>query len=221
MRAVFLLAPLVVLVMAPAASADETEGTCGAWDIEYSLSTHLRITDTPMGKGDGVFVVGPGTIVLRFDDAGGHPGGRARMLRYDNRSHFRIDAKALGMSSVIVTDATSHATPNACGVAADGVLDDQKLRWTTPVHGYHTDGSIDCSGSLCGLLGAPPKGTSGIHIPPSEVRLHDLAIASSLETFTMPYTLVSKTKEPQQTAFVSMAGREVKRTCVPAPKPCP
>jgi hypothetical protein len=220
MRAISLL-PIALLAIAPVASAEETVESCDAWEIEYSLTTHLRITDTPMGKGDGVFVVGPGTIVMRYDDAGGRPGGRARMLRYDTRSHFRIDARALGMSSVIITDTMSHATPNACGIAADGVLEDARLRWTTPVHGYHTDGTIECSGSLCGSFGAPPRGMSGIHIPPGEVKLHDLAIANDLETFTMPYTLVAKTKEPQQTAFVSMAGREVKRTCVPAPKPCP
>jgi hypothetical protein len=221
MRAILLLVPIALLGSTRAASAEETAESCGAWDIEYSLTTHLRITDTPMGKGDGVFVVGPGTVVMRFDDAGGRPGGRGWMLSYDTRSHFRIDARAFGMSSVIITDAMSHATPDACGIAADAVLDDAVLRWTTPVHGYHTDGTIDCSGSLCGSFGAPPRGTSGIHIPPGEVKLHDLAISNDLETFTMPYTLVSKTKEPQQTAFVSMAGREVKRTCVPAPRQCP
>jgi hypothetical protein len=204
-------------------NAEETAGSpsCGAWELEYKLDANLRLTQTPMGKGNGLYKIGPGRMVLRFDDKGGRPGGNVKMLSYEMTESFTITAKTIGFTTTVVTDSKSRATPNACGVAADGVLNENKLTWTGPVHGYRTDGTLDCSGSLCGTFGAPPPGKSPHHIGPNEVQLHPFEMSGNLETFTMPYTLVSKTKQPQQTAYVAMSAREIKRTCVAAPRPCP
>lgn len=175
-----------------------------------------------MGKGNGTYKIGPGTALLHFDDQGGQPGGHVRLISYTMKEQFTITAKTLGFTTTVVTDSASRATPDKCGVAADGTLSpDDKVVWSTKVHGYRTDGTLDCNGSLCGTFGAPPSGKSELHIGPSEVQFRPFEMSKDLKTFSMPYTFASKTKSPQQTAYVAVSGREVKRTCVPAPKQCP
>ena len=143
---------------------------CGAWEVEYTLSEKLRLSDTPMGQGNGAYDVGPGRVVLRFEDQGGQPGGRVEMASYDVRQHFRIDAKTAFWSTHVSTDAHTRGTPDACGVA-EGVLRGSTLAWSSPVRGYRSDGTVTCDGSLCGKFGAPPRGESELHIGPDPVTL--------------------------------------------------
>lgn len=192
---------------------------CGAWEVEYTLSENLRLSDTPMGKGNGTYAVGPGRVVLRFEDVGGRPGGRVEMVSYGMREHFHIDSKAVFWGAHVTTDAETHATPGACGVA-EGVLRGTTLDWSVPVRGYRTDGMIDCDGSLCGRFGAPPAGRSELHIGPDAVMLRPFQFSPDMKTFTMPETLTSKTQMPQQTASAAISGREVRRTCLPAQATC-
>src|SRR5690349_8007757 len=77
------------------------DGDCMVWEINYDLTTsEFEISDTPMGAGDQVNVVmepyddddhiGPGNMVLRFNDAGGMPGGNVYMYSYFMDLEFTI-----------------------------------------------------------------------------------------------------------------------------------
>jgi len=215
--AVLLPLGLCAIAVAPTSSADDP-APCD-WQLEYSLAANLKLTDTPMGEGNGVYPVGPGRVVLRLQDRGGQPGGSAQLLEYRMREHFTVHSKTLFWTTTVLTDTRSSATPDACSIAAEGALDaDRVLRWQTPVRGYRTDGMLTCSGSLCGKFGAPPPGESALHIGPEPVPFKPFVFSPDLRTFTMQTTHISTTSMPKQSSEIALAGREVRRACVPIPK---
>ena len=200
---------------APAYGVDTASptATCAARDVEYVLAANLTLKDTPMGEGDGTYTIGPGKAVLRFATPEGDRTG-VKMLSYSMREQFIIKSKTLLWTTTVTTDTKTAAIPDACGSASEGTLADHSLRWTTPVSGYHTDGSLTCEGSLCGKFGAPPQGTTALHIPPHPVQFNPFQLSADGKTFTMASTFVTKTDMPKQTGYVTLSGREVKRTCV-------
>ena len=212
------VAAAIAAVLAPAASAQPPAG-CAGWEIEYTLSGNLQLTETPLKQGDGTYPVGPGRAVLRFGDRDGQPAGKAAMLSYSLREHFTVKSKTLLWTTTVVTDAQSRGTGDAGGSAAEGSLKGNSLEWSGPVRGYRTDGTINCDGSLCGKFGAPPSGTSPLHIGPGPVEFKPFQFGKDLKSFTMASTYVSKTDVPKQTSHLSLAGREARRTCVPASAP--
>jgi hypothetical protein len=203
-----------------AAAQEEGAAPCDAWDVEYTLAAKLQLSDTPMGAGNGIYAIGPGTTVLRYTNVQGQPGGLVRMRSYTLREKFEIESHAVFWTTHVLTDSRTTTTPDACGDVAKGQLEGRRIRWTTRVSGYRTDGTLNCDGSLCGKFGAPPGGTSELHIPPHAVAFSPFEVAPDLKTFSMPATFVSKTDDPKQTAHVTIWGRVVKRTCVRV-TPCP
>ena len=208
-----LVAAASVALLPGRASADDP--ACDAWEVEYALSANLQLRDTPMGEGDGIYRIGPGSVVVRFEDRGGRPGGSAKMLSYRMREYFQITSKTLFWTTSVTTDTRTDTIPDQCAVVAEGKLVDRVLRWSTPVRGYHTDGTLTCDGSLCGKFGAPPPGRSELHIPPGPVQFSPFQYSADLKTFTMANTFVSKTSMPKQTGYVALAGREMRHSCVP------
>lgn len=197
----------VALVVAPRGRAEEP---C-SWVVDYAMNEDLAITNTPMGEGNGVYPTGPGKVVLRFD------GQRVQMLSYSMNEHVRMKAHTLTWTTTVTSDTVTAATPDPCGVAAEGVLEGNTVRWTTPVRGVHTDGVITCSGSLCGKFGSPPPGRSEFHVPARAVRYSPFVFSPDRETFTMQKTHVVDTTMPKQSSSVSLAARETGRTCTQAP----
>ena len=214
-----LIAGTVALV-GPSGDATAQAEPCDAWDVDYGLSASLKLTDTPMGAGNGVYTVGPGSVVIRYVNANGKLGSVARMRSYTMKEHFTIDSHVVFWTTHVVTETQTQTTPAMCGDVANGELTGQNLRWLTPLAGYRTDGTLTCEGSLCGNFGAPPPGKSELHIAPHGVPFSAFQFAPDMKTFTMPSTFVAKTDAPKQTAFIALAGREMRRTCVHV-TPCP
>lgn len=207
----------LALLVAPKGEADETQ-PC-SWQIEYTLAAKLVLSDTPMGEGDGTYTIGPGTVVLRYENRDGAPGGAVEMLSYAMRESFVIKSKTLFWSTTVVTSTHTAATPDQCSIVARGALEPatRNILWKTPIRGYRTDGTLTCSGSMCGKFGAPPRGEMQLHIGPSDVQFSPFVFAPDMKTFTMAATHVSKTSMPKQSAAVTLAGRERSRACVPVP----
>lgn len=202
------LAGLAALLSAPADAED-----CPTSEVEYALSGRIEVRDTPMGRGDGTYDIGPGRTVLRFE------GTNVKMLSYTMREYFTVRSKTAFWKTSVTTNTNSSATPDACGVVATGTLVGNTVHWETPVRGYRTDGVLTCLGSFCGDFGVPPPGESQLHIGPEPTRFNDFVFSRDWKTFTMPKTPATKTEMPKQTSSVSTTGREVRRTCV-SPKPC-
>ncbi|HSY24488.1 MAG TPA: hypothetical protein VK841_20315 [Polyangiaceae bacterium] len=193
---------------------------CDAWEIDYTLAGNLKLTDTTLGQGDGVYPVGPGAAVLRFEDHGGQPGGRAKLVNYSMKQGVTVTASALFFTAKVVSETVTRALPDACGVDGEGTLNGTTLAWAGPIRAFKSDGTITCEGSLCGKFGAPPLGQSPLHIGPNPVQLQPFQFSGDLKTFSMPSTFVSKTEDPKQTAYLALSGREMKRSCVQV-RPCP
>lgn len=214
---------LAVAVPQAAAEGPAAQGEaapCDAWTVEYAANANLRLTDTPFGQGDGVYPVGPGRLVLRFERTAGERDERVFLVAYEMQERFTVSAKALFFSTTVTNDLRATATPDACGVIAEGSRVGQTVRWKSKVLGYHTDGSVTCDGSLCGTFGAPPSGKSELHIGPGAVAFLPFELGRDGRTFTMASTFVSKTESPKQAAYVALAAREVKRTCATTPRTC-
>jgi hypothetical protein len=207
---------IVGAIVAPVVADAQGPASCD-WEVEYAVAANLKLTDTPMGEGDGVYPIGPGKVLLRWQNQNGQPGGEVKMLEYRMREYFTIKSRTLFWTTTVVTDTNTAATPNVCSIAADGAFDGaaRTIKWRTPVRGYRTDGTLTCEGSLCGKFGAPPPGQSPLHIGPSDIWFKPFVFGSDLKTFTMATTHVSKTDMPKQSGEVALAGREVRRACVP------
>jgi hypothetical protein len=207
---------LVALPAEPASGQFEAVAAvaaCPAWDVTYAVSARLRITDTPMAAGDGEHPIGPGTFVVQVDRAQ----SRVQVVSLELKERFTVHPKALLWNATVVTDANARATADASGFAGMGTFANGTLRWAGPIHGYRTDGSLVCEGSLCGKFGAPPAGRSELHWPPSSVPFQPLRFGENGATFQMPYSLVAQSDSPKQKTYLSIAGREIHRTCIRVP----
>jgi hypothetical protein len=187
---------------------------CLAWEVTYALTGTLRISDTPMGAGDGVHPVGPGALVLRFDDHDGSPAGHAHVVSFELTEHFAVHPHAVLWDARVVTDAAARMTPDGSGTTGAGTLSGDVLRWDGPLHGFRTDGALTCDGSLCGRFGAPPPGRSPLHVASGAVQLEPLHFGRGATSFEMPFALIAETESPHQRTFLSMRGRESRRACV-------
>ena len=205
---------LLSVLAAETASADDAPAACGAWDVEYVLAANVQLSDTVMGAGDGVHKIGPGRLVLRIESQGEKLAGRVRMLSYDMRDGFTVNAKALFWETVVTNNTHTTATPDAAGSIAEGNLGERTLRWDTPLNGLHTDGPLTCDGSFCGKFGAPAQGSSEVHIGPRSFQPPPFQFGGDMKTFTMGFVQTAHAESPKQTTFESVAGREMKRTCV-------
>lgn len=218
-RPVCFVAAAAIGIVVSRAEPAASEEACDAWDVEYTTAGTLGIRDTRMGAGDGDHAVGPGSLTLRFESPLGPGPGPVKMVGYSMREFFTVEAKALFWNTKVVTDTTTTAAGDACGVVAEGTLAKTRLGWSTKVRGYKTDGWLTCDGSMCGKFGAPPQGKNEYHAPPGEVSFASFEMAPDLKTFTMTASMVSKSDSPKQTTYLTLAGREGKRTCAHA-KPC-
>ncbi|HXX66854.1 MAG TPA: hypothetical protein VEK07_06720 [Polyangiaceae bacterium] len=181
---------------------------CEVTEVEYAAVGRLRVKDTLFGAGDGVFPIGPGTIVLRFGAAGATGGRRVQLRVYTMKQHVVVISTALFWTTTVTSDSDTRLT-----APAGGVLTGHTLRWQGPPAAMRSDGVIVCDGSLCGLFGAPSKGNSPLHMGPNAVSLEPFEFDADMTTFTMRYTFVSETDSPKQRSYVALAGREVRRTC--------
>ncbi len=217
-RAAFFVWPLVIL--APVlASADDPP--CNAWEVEYTLAAQVQLSDTMMGAGDGVHTIGPGRAVLQFDNVNNAPGGNVKLTTYEMTDQFTVNASVLGVGTSVTNDTKTTTTPNVCGVSAQGALGgDRFVRWSTLWNGMHTDGHVNCSGSMCGRFGAPPTGRSEVHQPAHPVSFKPFEYAADMKTFHMDYSVTAKSTSPSQTSRITFNGRETKRSCIYV-RPCP
>ena len=178
-------------------------------DVEYALTGQLTLSDTPMGKGNGTYAIGPGSATLRFD------GNKVKMLAYEMHESFTVRSTVLAWTMTVTTEATSTAKPSRarddCALAT-GTLVGRTVHWLEPVRDYRTDGTLTCRGSFCGKFGVPPRGTTPLHVVVDQ-RFNDFVFSPDDKTFTMATIAAARTEMPKQSSAVSAAGREVRRGC--------
>lgn len=184
---------------------------CDEWEIEYAVTARLELSETPMGQGDGVYPIGPGRLVLRFEDRGGRPGGRVKMIAYDMPQAFRVASRTLFWQTTVVTNATTVGVLDPCA-SPEGVLSGTTIAWNAPVHSMETEGTLTCDGAFCGKFGAPPPGQSPLHIGPDPVLFQPFRFSEDMRTFTMGKTFVARTPMPKQTSYIALSGRETSRS---------
>jgi len=197
-----------------AAAGPADDAGCLASDVEYHVVASVLVRDTLFGAGDGVYPLGSGTLKLRLQE---HAGGEGvKLVNYVLDGQLTVEAKVAFFSTKVVTESRASTGVATCEGHADGTLHGDTLTWTTPVADYRSEGSITCSGNMCGRFGAPPRGRSPIPDAPAAMRFSAFTFSPDRATFTMPYTLVSRSTSPRQSTYLALSGRRVTRACVTA-----
>ena len=173
--------------------------------VDYTLAG-VPVRDTAMGAANGDWAV-----------------GRTTTCASDRRAPVRIRGFLVlvkEFASVartkFTTDVMDTATPTATCSSAEGTVAGTKLSWDSKVRAFKIDGSLTCEGAMCGKFGGPPSGKSDYHMPARDVQFAPWEYAADMKTFTMAASLVSSGDSPKQSTYLTIAGREVKRTCVRA-----
>ncbi|HXX65737.1 MAG TPA: hypothetical protein VEK07_01050 [Polyangiaceae bacterium] len=200
------------------AAAQPAPVRCDEWDVEYGVTARLELAETPLGQGDGMYPIGPGRMVLRFEDQAGRPGGRVKMVAYDMPQTFTVESRTLFWKTTVMTNATTTGILNPCA-EPEGMLAGTTIAWNTPVRSMRTEGTLTCDGAFCGKFGAPPPGQSPLRIGPDPVLFQPFHFSADMKTFTMGKTFVARTPMPKQTSYLLLAGRETNRS--PRSKTCP
>jgi hypothetical protein len=192
------------------AAADES---CTVSDVDYTIVGNLFVKDTQFGAANGQYPLGAGKMSVRFESGSNGTPTHVKLMSYELDNHLTIKASfALWWTRVETRSRTFTAnTPDG---AAQGELKGTDLVWSTPIAGYHSDGSMECEGNVCGNYGAPPPGSSALHEAFTDVVFKPFHFSPDGKTFTMEFSKVSHSDSPKQTNFVSLSGRETKRVCV-------
>jgi hypothetical protein len=196
-------------------SAGAEDDPCPAYDDEYNVVETVWVQDTLLGAANGVYPLGSGTMRLRFQQEVGEQA--VKLMSYEISSRLTVRARVPIFSTTVVTESRASAGVNSCEGSADGTLRDGRLTWNTPIAGYHSEGTIDCSGLMCGRFGAPPRGRSPIPDTSASQRFGTFTFSADGATFTMPYVLVSRSTTPRQSTYMAMSGRRVTRLCTTEP----
>jgi hypothetical protein len=211
--------PVAAITIVPTALGAETSTfaataeECPVSDVEYRVLSSVAVRNTLFGAANGVYPLGAGLLTLRFDKDDVH------LMSYEISNHLSVKASVALLSMTVVT--TSHTTTasDACSGSAHGTLHNGVLEWVSGVAGYHSDGSQECTGSMCGKFGAPPSAATPYHDTPVALRFNPFHLSDDRSTFTMDYVLVSKSNSPRQTTYMALSGRRVRQTCAPS-APC-
>jgi hypothetical protein len=209
---------LIASTSETAAAAEDN--ACPVSDVEYAVSANVMVTNTPFGAANGLYSLGSGKIRLRVQGQP-HEAETVKLMSYELQNRLTVEAKVAMVSTKVVTTSRTSTAGDVCDGSAQGTLRDGTLTWSTKVKGYHSDGTMECSGSMCGKFGAPPKGTSPLHDVPPGLTFNAFTFSPDHATFTMPYTLVSKSDSPSQTTYLTLSGRRVNEWCsAPAALEC-
>jgi hypothetical protein len=138
-------------------------------DVEYAITGELEL----QGHGTHTVALGPGKLVLRFH------GNDVTLVAYQMRESFTIGGSVGPIATHVTTeaDATSHAVMH-------GTLDGHVVRWREPLRGFHTDGTLTCTG-FCGKFGLPPHGASPFHVGAADQTFDTFVFDPEMKTFTM------------------------------------
>jgi len=205
---------LLGLAVGTTSATVEAETDCSVADVDYTVVGNLLIKDTQFGAANGVYRMGDGHLRLRLQGGADAAPKKAELITYELQNRFTVKASFAAWSTSVETQ-TRTTVASACAGAAQGTFDHGEVVWGTPVSGYHSDGTLACTGNVCGKFGAPPAGSSPLHEAAS-VKFSPFHFSPDGKTFTMDYTHVSHSDSPKQTSYLSLSGRETKRVCVHA-----
>jgi hypothetical protein len=202
------MAAICVVIASSAGPAEaEEDGSCRASDEEYSVVASVAIRNTLLGAANGVYPMGSGKLTIHLDDHA------VKLTSYNLTNQLTVRAKVAMLSATVVTASRTSTAGDCCHGSAHGTLSSDTLTWNSTVSGYHSEGSLTCSGSMCGTFGAPPSGTSTLHDTPGPITFNPFTFSPDGSTFTMPYVLVSQSSSPRQKTYLALSGRRVRRTC--------
>jgi hypothetical protein len=133
---------LTSVLFASASWATPLSTTTGYWEIQYTLGNSTMDIASPIGLLTAQ--LGPGDMTLQHQKP--VDGGAARLAAFHLIENFNV--------SGVITDLTVDMFGDANGTLNTGTA---TVEWSTPADGWHTEGSIICTGGafICGFAGLP------------------------------------------------------------------
>ena len=133
--------------------------------------------------------MGPGMLTLRVPDEGGEP-ALGNILFHEIRLTQNFSTGLDGFA-MVTTDLDTQAGPAACGLVS-GEGSGEAIGWSAPeVPDYCQDGTISCSGILCGTMGTPPSDDPIVYDNEcGTLPLSDFEVEADLSTLGMPPTVL-------------------------------
>jgi hypothetical protein len=191
-------------------------GNCTTWLVTYDLkspNTYFDIRDTPFsGAGDQKNTceepytadnhIGPGTMVLRFEDDGGKPkvAGKVSLVSYDMKMDFIVTATALGTKTTVTSKLNASSGPEVCG-NANGTIEGG---WApSSLNNYHTTGTITCSGTGCFQVQQGPKDTN------ETIPINKFSFTNGIDNFSMPETKIQD--DSKSKSWLAWTGAKTKQ----------
>ncbi|MEO0602659.1 MAG: hypothetical protein AAF211_14550 [Myxococcota bacterium] len=173
--------------------APEPEG-CTTWIGTYDLTgTTFRIDSvqdfaiTVQEPYDADENMGPGTLQVRFADAGGQAGdGPISVTSYALRWWYRV-----GIPAAFVETDIQAAGADACGIAS-GTLAGETATWSPAELAICRQGEVSCTGLLCGIGGSPVEGEPEQIDNCDPLDLNDFVFADDFATLAMTEVAVSE-----------------------------
>jgi len=167
-----ILAAIVVPAFGNAAEECAIDPEAGYWEVEYDLAgTEFEARNTPLGAGDSVHVVGPGTATIRFEADGlgssGNvlEGGTAEFVHLELKQVFTLHSRFFGLTATVDTEMESRIPDrrwnrNPFGridsAFRAGILNGTTLTFADPaLPDYHAASTVLCRGNGCRLGGLP------------------------------------------------------------------
>jgi hypothetical protein len=191
------------------------------WEITYDLTgSAFELADTLMGAGDQVNTVtepydsddhvGPGTMVLRFQDVNGAPAGLVSLFSYEMTMNFVVGS----FVSAVTTDLQNRAGPGECSVTT-GTLTGDTVAWNpAALVGHRSLGSILCEGSMCGLANFEDGEPQAVDLT-ADQPLGEFVFTADLSEFTMAKTAI--VEDENSTTTWTYEGTETDRQRIAAP----
>jgi hypothetical protein len=133
------------------AAADES---CAVSDVEYAIVGSLFVKDTQFGAANGRYPLGAGRMRVRFESRPDSAPAHVKLMSYELDNHLTIKASFASWWTRVETRSRTFAA-ESCRGAAQGELRGGDVVWSTPVAGYHSDGSMECEGNVCGKYFKP------------------------------------------------------------------
>jgi hypothetical protein len=208
-----IMAALVAALAAGSPNVAAADEACAVSDVDYAIAGNLMVKETQFGAANGVYPLGAGKMRVRFEDGADGTPAHVKLMSYELDNHLTIKASFALWWTKVETRSRTLAASTRDG-AARGDVKGGEVVWSTPVAGYHSDGSIECGGNVCGKYGAPPPGESALHEAAPDFVFKPFHFGPDGKTFTMDFSKVSHSESPKQTNFVALSGREMKRVCV-------
>jgi len=171
-----------------------TPSDCATWLLTYDLTGSKLFIDSDIASYEVTLEepysddlnMGPGQMTIRVPDVGGAPGaGRVDIVAFQMTQDYSVGVEGF---VYVRTNIEVDSGEAICGlVSGDQSAAGADVSWPDPnMPGYCQNGSVSCTGILCGTSGSPEEGSPiTVEDECGPMPLNGLQLSADYETLGM------------------------------------